>query len=251
MSFMQQIKPLTTIGALLLAAAVGAFVSLKIAVDPEFSDIVTQRKIEARITEKISRIRATQGDILELVVLESVLTFEQNDEWTNVPARLGKSTVSLSVPAIFRFFVKISEPISVRVQAADANNDSLHCVVIAPLLRPELPVAFDTSRVVRKSEVGALRFNREEIADTLREKISMRLVLSAKKHAKSPAVRDAARGAFKSFVENWLGELRGLRIRPDTKISVDVIFADEVPAEEDDAAESALPEKITPVPVSV
>lgn len=249
MFFVQKIRPVIFVCALAFAAAVGAFVALRIAGGSDFSQMLTQRKIEESVTERISRIRATQGDILELAVLESVLTFEQNDEWASVPAGLGRSTVRLSVPAVFRFFVKISEPISVHAEISPDGNAL--CTIVAPRLQPVLPVAFDTSRVVKKSDVGILRFNREENADALREKISMRLVLSAKKHAKSAAVRDAAREAFQKFVERWLGEVRELRERPDLKISVKIIFADEQPTDVPAAASDAAPAKISPVPVTL
>lgn len=251
MFFVRKIRLVISVCALVLAAAVGAFVALRIAGGSDFAQTLTQRKIEESVTERIARIRATEGDILELAVLESVLTFEQRDEWTSVPAGLGRSTVKLSVPAVFRFFTKISEPISVHAETFPDGNAL--CTIVAPRLQPVLPVAFDTSRIVKTSDVGILRFNSEENSDALLEKISMRLVLSAKKHAKSAAVRDAAREAFRKFVERWLSEVRELRERPELKISVKIIFADELPedAPADVPAENGVPAKISPVPVSV
>lgn len=215
---------------MLLSALGGAFVALKISTGTDFADALVRREIEERVSEKISRIRATQGDVLELAVLESVLTFEHADAWRNVPDGLGKSVSQVSVPAVFRFFVKISEPISVRAEEQDGGI--LLCTVVAPKLRPVLPVAFDTSKTVWKRDVGIFRFNGEEMTDALREKISMRLVLSAKNHAKTAAVRDAAREAFADFVRQWLQEIRGLRERFGENVSVKIVFADEVPPPE-------------------
>lgn len=225
---------------MLLSALGGAFVALKISTGANFADALVQREIQERVSEKISRIRATQGDILELAVLESVLTFEQTDVWRNVPDELGKSVSQVSVPAIFRFFVKISEPISV---CAEEKDGEMVCTVVAPKLQPVLPVAFDTSKTVWKRDIGIFRFNREEMTDTLREKISMRLVLSAKNHAKTAVVRDAAREAFANFVRTWLLEIRELRERFGENISVKIIFADEVPPPENppDRQPSAVP----------
>ena len=72
-----------------VSAGTGVFLTLKFSAGTDVGDMLVQRKIQDRVSEKISRIRATQGDILELAVLESVLTFEQEDVWQNVPAGLG------------------------------------------------------------------------------------------------------------------------------------------------------------------
>lgn len=211
---------------MLLSAAGGAFVAVKLTTGTDFSDAIVQRKIQDSVAEGVSRIRATQGDVLELAVLESVLTFELADEWRNLPEGLGKSVSRVSVPAVFRFFVKISEPISVSVEELDGNA---RCTVVAPKLRPVLPVAFDTTRAAWTRDIGLFRFNREEMTDALQERISSRLVISAKNHARSVPVRDAARGAFGKFVAEWLRDVRELRERFGDRISVSVVFADEVP----------------------
>lgn len=230
---------------MVLSALGGAYLALKIAGGTDVSDALLQRKITEEFSEKIARVRATQGDILELAVLESVLVFTLEDEWKNVPADLGKSVARIGVPAVFRFYVKISEPIAF---SSEEKDGEIRCTVVAPKLRPVLPVAFDTSRMTRERDIGVLRFNREEMTDALDDRISMRLVLSAKNHAKTVLVRDAARKAFEKFVRDWLSEIRELRERGLEKISVRVIFEDEVPPP-DDAVPAA--EKESAVPVSV
>lgn len=229
---------------MLVSAGIGVFFTLKFSAGTDVGDMLVQRKIQDRVSEKISRIRATQGDILELAVLESVLTFEQEDVWQNVPAGLGKSVSRAEIPAVFRFFVKISEPISV---SAHENGDEIVCTVTAPKLRPVLPVAFDTSRAVWTRDIGFLRFNREEMTDELQKKISMRLVISAKNHARSAAVRDAARKSFEKFVTKWLDDIRELRERPNTRLTVKILFADEVPPPE----EKSFPAPEPSVPVTL
>lgn len=240
---MRKIKIALFLLAMLASAAGGAFVALKVAAGTEIGEMIVQRKIQDRVSEKISRIRATQGDILELAVLESVLTFEQEDDWKNIPAGLGKSVSRAEIPAVFRFFVKISEPISV---SAEERNGEILCTVVAPKLQPVLPVAFDTSRIAWTRDIGVLRFNREEMTDELQKKISMRLVLSAKNHAKSTGVREAARKAFEKFVSEWLSDVRELRERPDTRLKVRIFFVDEVPP-----SEISAPDSVSNVPVSI
>lgn len=229
---------------MVVSAACGAFLALKIAAGPDFSDAILGRKIQEGVSESISRLRATQGDILELAVLESSLTFELQDEWSNVPAGLGRSVSRVSVPAVFRFFVKISEPISVSADEDESGN--VRCTIVAPRLQPVLPVAFDTSRCSWMRDIGAFRFNREEITDALHKKISMRLVLSAKNHAREAFVRDAARQAFEKFVRRWLQEIRELDRIPERNIVVKILFEDEVPPPQDARADAP-----SSVPVSI
>lgn len=245
MFFLKKIKIFLFLAALALTAGAGAVVTLKLTHDQSFFDELAGREIRESISEKISRLRATNGDILELAVLESTLVFEQIDEWTNVPEMLGKSVSRVSVPAVFRFYVKISEPVSVETTEKDGE---IQCTVVAPILRAATPVAFDTSRTTWERNIGAFRFNREEMTDSLREKISMRLVLSAKKHAREQNVRDAARTAFEKFVREWIAEVRALRDHPETKISIKILFADEVSAEQTPFSK---PEKPSAVPISI
>lgn len=239
--FSKKIKFALIVAAMLLSAVCGAFLALKMTAGTEFSDAVLKRKIQENVSEKISRIRATQGDILELAVLESTATFELQDNWENVPAGLGSTVVRTNVPAVYRFFVKISETIPVRVEK---QENAVTCTVIAPKLQPVLPVAFDTSRMTQDRNVGWFRFNREEMSDDLQKKVSMRLVLSAKNHARSPAVRNAARQAFEKFVTTWVRDIRELRERPDINLSVKILFEDEVPLEPAEAPDSAVPVSI-------
>ncbi len=229
---------------MVVSASCGAFLALKIAAGPDFLDALVGRKIQECVSENISRIRATEGDILELAVLESTLTFELQDEWSNVPAGLGRSVSRVSVPAVFRFFVKISEPISVSADEDESGN--VHCTIVAPRLQPVLPVAFDTSRCVWTRDIGAFRFNREEMTDALQKKISMRLVLSAKNHARTAVVRDAARQAFEKFVRRWLQEIRELDRIPERNIVVKILFEGEVPPPQDARADAP-----SSVPVSI
>lgn len=242
--FTRKVKIVLVLLAMVVSASCGAFLALKIAAGPDFSDALVGRKIQEEVSEKISRIRATQGDILELAVLESSLTFELQDEWSSVPAGLGRSVSRVSVPAVFRFFVKISEPISVSADEDESGN--VRCTIVAPRLQPVLPVAFDTSRCVWTRDIGAFRFNREEMTDALQEKISMRLVLSAKNHARTAVVRDAARQAFEKFVRRWLQEIRELDRIPEKNIVVKILFEDEVPPPQDARADAP-----SSVPVSI
>lgn len=228
---------------MLVSAIGGGVLALKIFAGTELSETLLHRKIQESFTEKISRIRATQGDILELAVLETTTTFEISDDWQSVPASLGKTVSRVSVPAVFRFFSKISEPISLKTENRDGT---IFCTISVPPPRPILPVAFDSAQMSWNHDVGIFRFNKDEQRDFLQKKISLRLALQARNHAKTAIVRDAARKAFEKFAEKWMREIRELRERPETKISVRVVFSDEIPPSEKPDAENAakIPETV-------
>ncbi len=235
---------------MLVAAACGAFVALKFSTGTRLSENFLQQKIRENFSERILRIRATQGDILELAVLESAISFEMSDEWQTVPAGLGKTVSRIRVPAVFRFFVKISDPISIQT---NAQGEKILCTVFAPALQPILPVAFDTSRMQRERDVGLLRFNGEELSDALQKKLSLRLAFAAKTHAKTAAVHDAARLAFEKFTLAWMQEVRKLKEMQGKELVVRVVFADEVPvsAQQDFIDEENGGNALAPVPVTL
>ena len=64
---MRKIKIALFVLAMLASAAGGAFVALKVAAGTDVGDMIVQRKIQDRVSEKISRIRATQGDTIKFI----------------------------------------------------------------------------------------------------------------------------------------------------------------------------------------
>ena len=68
--FTRKIKIVLVLLAMLISAVCGAFIALRISIGTEVGDLLVQRKVQERVFEKISRIRATQGDTYPFLQLE-------------------------------------------------------------------------------------------------------------------------------------------------------------------------------------
>lgn len=224
---MRKLKIIFFLFCLALAAAGGAFVALKFYAGTSFGDAILQRKISAEVSERIAYIRATQGDVLELAVVKSTLTFRDHNSLATLPKSLGETVTEISVPAVFRFYVKLSEPIVVTTQN---RAGVVTCNIIAPKLRAATPVAFDTSEMRKRSEQGWFRFNGDEQLADAEKMISLRLAISAPAKARETAVRAAARDAFEKFVRTWLQDLKKLENQNGEKLHIKIFFADDAPA---------------------
>src|SRR5690606_39057407 len=91
-------------------------------------------------------------------------------------------------------------------------------LVIAPPVRPSLPVAFDTGGVRKKTQSGWARWDGAENLAALEKEITGKLAERAGHPATLDKIRDESRVAVARFVRNWLlgkeawaeGRLRGI-----------------------------------------
>lgn len=190
--------------ALLAYVAFTGFSGIVIAAAPKLERTVTHT-----INQSIADIRATKGDVLILAELESLQTIRENDTRTmKVPVPfseiildvpLGTTVSEVRVPAHFRYFVRLSEPIAVKITE---HGNLRRCVVTAPPLTAQTPVTFDTNRMEIRVDAGWLRFNKEEAKEKVIRSITPVLEMRAPENAR--LARDKARAAFAAFVRKWL-----------------------------------------------
>ncbi|MDR2982689.1 MAG: hypothetical protein LBV12_10640 [Puniceicoccales bacterium] len=191
-----------------------------------------ERAVTRSILESIASIRATNGDVLVLAEVEVMETFRDDDKLSykvpysdyNVP--IGTTMSEIRAPAMFRYYVKLSDPMEVKVSR---HGDLLHCVVVAPKLQPMLPVAFDSEKMEVRIETSWLRFNKEEAKDKIIRSLTTKLNERAPEHAE--LAKDKAKEAFGKFVREWL--LRDHLIGGNGVSDVIIHFADEPQAEID------------------
>ena len=77
-------------------------------------------------------------------------------------------------------------------------------VVVAPDLRPSLPVAIDTGTWREKTESGWARFDKHEQLEALRRSLSADLEERAADERRVALAREASRRTIGEFVEKWL-----------------------------------------------
>lgn len=163
-----------------------------------------EHNVTLSIRDSITSVRGTDGDELVLAELQLSEDFRETDVWctpAGIPF-LGKTEIpgtkrvsEIRVPATFRYYVKLSEPVSVKIIQ---STDSCVCIVTAPALRPYLPPAIDTSQMDFYVDAGLFRSTDDEAFKKIVTGITPQLNLRAVEHEK--LVRDQARKAFAKFV---------------------------------------------------
>ncbi len=160
------------------------------------------------------------GGLLELSTMRMVEDFYKSDRKVWWGIYLGETVSHIQVPATYRYGVPLSDPLWQIVTRGQT------CVVVAPSLRPSLPVAIDTAAMREKTESGWARFDKQANLDDLRRSISADLADRANDPSRMALAREASRKTVAEFVERWLVP-RG-EWQPGVFSSVKVFFADEV-----------------------
>jgi hypothetical protein len=142
----------------------------------------------------------THGDILEVASpMKTMETFSKADArfaaWGWV--YLGTATSEIKVPATYRFHIKLSE-------MKQARLDDSVLIVTAPVIHPSLPVAFDTSKVEKKTDGTWLRFDAAQQLADLEKSVTPALAARAQGHVNT--VRENARRDIEEFVQKWIVE---------------------------------------------
>ncbi|MEZ5318376.1 MAG: hypothetical protein R2752_13330 [Vicinamibacterales bacterium] len=165
-------------------------------------------------------VEATPGGLLEVATVRMTEDFYRSDSRTWWGIYLGSTVSQIQASAVYRYGVPLSDPawqIAARGQTA---------VVVAPDLRPSLPVAIDTATLREKTENGWARFDKQEQLDALRRSLSTELETRANDPARMVLARDTARRTIGEFVDRWL--LAQDEWTADVFNTVKVFFADEV-----------------------
>ncbi len=143
--------------------------------------------------------RATGGNILEVATALSSERFSRTSNVAMFGRVLpGTTTVSeITVPATYRFYIDLNEEWNLLA-------DERRLVVVAPVPRPTLPVAFDTREMRKKTESGWARWDGAEHLVALEKELTAKLVERASHPATLEKIREESRAAVARFVRKWL-----------------------------------------------
>ena len=177
-------------------------------------------RVTETFRESLTRITPTNGDVLELAVVESDETITKFDMKTlfNDTVYLGTTISEIRVPAVYRYHLKLSD----EWKLTTSGNV---LTVIAPVIRPSLPPAIRTERMEKKSESGWLRFNADENLAELEKNVTPTLERRAGSPGKIKQASEACRKSVAEFVKNWL--LKEGQWKQNSIAAIVVIFADE------------------------
>jgi hypothetical protein len=163
-------------------------------------------------------VMRTPGGLLEVSTVTAEERFDSSTEHTVLGVPVGRTVASVRVPTVYRYHVPLASEWTIR-QGGDA------LIVVAPKVRPTLPVAIDTGRMEAFSAGVWSPFTGEAAVAALRRSISERL----EKKAGSPELlllqRESARHTVTEFVRKWV--LEQPRWQGATAPKVFVFFEDE------------------------
>lgn len=163
-------------------------------------------------------IMRTKGGLLEVSSIASTETFEQATAYSALGISLGKSTAKIRVPATYRYHVELAP------EWRFIRRDKTF-VVIAPAVKPSLPVAIDTAKLEGESSgKWSILSGNADIAD-LQKTITAGLGQRAASQRYIDLQREHARKTVTEFVEKWV--LSQDQWKSGTGYMVRVFFADE------------------------
>ncbi len=167
--------------------------------------------------DQIEVIR-TSGGLLQVSSIKSPETFDATKFHTILGLDVGPTTTQIRVPAVFNYQIELAPEWKATVK------DKVF-IVVAPAVKPSLPVAIDTSRLERFSSGRWSFFTGTAELDALQKAITPELAKRAASSSYVSFQREAARETVREFVVKW--QLSQARWSSSSGYSVKVFFADE------------------------
>ena len=181
----------------------------------------------------------TEGGLLQVSTLRAPEYFKAVKPHDLLGVDLGATTTHIRVPATYHFHIELAREWKLRVRPDGS------VIVIAPPVKPTLPVAIDTARLERQAEGRWSLFTGARELEALQRTITSQLADKAASPGYIAFQREAARQTVAEFVQRWLltqerwkNAARGSTVR--------VFFADEPIAALPDALPAAPPAPPTP-----
>ena len=165
-------------------------------------------------------VMRTKGGLLEVATVRALERFTREDSRDFWGIDLGTTVSQIQVPVTYRFHIEMARewPIEIRGRTAIAR---------APVIKPSLPVAFDTTLMEKYTRAGWARFNKEENLAALERSMTPTLAERAAGEAYRGLAEDAARRTIAEFITIWL--LKETDWKRDPLHKVIVLFPGEKP----------------------
>ena len=160
----------------------------------------------------------TKGGLLAVSTIKAPELFQATADHTILGVPVGQTTSQIRVQAIYGYHVELAPEWKVTLR-----DKTL--IVIAPRVKPTLPVAIDTARLERYASGTWSAFTGPGELDRLQRSISQSLAAKAALPSYIQFQREAARATVTEFVNKWM--LGQERFKPAGDYKVRVFFADE------------------------
>jgi hypothetical protein len=160
----------------------------------------------------------TKGGLLAVSTIKAPELFQATADHTVLGVPVGQTTSQIRVMAVYGYHVELAREWQVTVR-----DKTL--IVIAPRVKPTLPVAIDTGRLERYASGAWSMFTGAAELDRLQRSISQSLAAKASLPSYIQFQREAARSTVTEFVNKWM--LGHERFKSAGDYKVRVFFADE------------------------
>lgn len=179
-----------------------------------------ERRIDLQLAsvDRIEVLR-TRGGLLQVSTIQAPESFQATKPHDLLGLDLGATTTRIRVPAVFHYHIELAPQWPLRVRPDGT------VIVVAPAVRPTLPVAIDTARLERQAEGRWSLFTGRSELDALQASITRTLAVKAASPSYIEFQREAARKTVAEFVDKWL--LAQPRWKDLPARRVQVFFADE------------------------
>ena len=171
----------------------------------------------ASSADRIEVIR-TSGGLLQVSTIRSPEAFQATQGHTLYGVPVGQTTSQIRVPATFHYHIELAPEWKITVRGKAIT-------VIAPRVKPTLPVAIDTARLEKQASGAWSLFTGASELDKLQKSITQSLGEKAATPQFINLQREAARKTVTEFVAKWVLEQKGWKA--SAGYTVQVFFADE------------------------
>jgi len=208
--------PLVAVVSLCLGAAL-AVVVMKVA---SFEPWATRRgPVRSPVGDEIMVMR-TPGGLLEVSRINATEEFDTRFVHLLLGVPVGETVPRIRVPAVYRYHIELAPEWRV-LRTSDTFT------VVAPPVKPSLPVAVDLGRMEKESSGTwvLLPFTGTQALDDLERQVTARLAEKAALPAYVQMQREHARRTVAEFVRKWL--VTQVQWQGASRPQVRVLFADE------------------------
>lgn len=202
----------TIIGVALVASLAGNAYLLRGALSDKDSQVVIVRPVDQPLVYR------TKGGLLEVSAVRAEEEFQTDKNHTLFGIPLGQTVAKISVPAYYRYHIELAPEWKILVK------DNAF-IVVAPAVKPALPVAIDTGKMKAQSSGTWSWFTGPSIQGQLLKSITASLDVRATDAKYIELQRETARKTVAEFVQKWL--ITQERWKASTNRQIVVLFADE------------------------
>jgi len=199
--------------ALLVLASVAANLYFLLRDGGEHRRVVTQ----SAAVDQFEVIR-TKGGLLAVSTIKAPEFFQATADHEVLGVPVGQTTSQIRVQAVYSYHVELAPEWKVTLRDKTF-------IVIAPRVKPTLPVAIDTAKLERYASGTWSLFTGAAELDRLQRSITATLATKAVLPSYIQFQREAARSTVTEFVTKWL--VTQERWQPASAYKVQVFFADE------------------------